>query len=105
MFNGNGFNFEHISSIEPVIQNKNKSYNSVILSNNFSEKMFKLKTKIDKFYKEYKTLWSETNNALLSLGTTKRIEDNFPEAIPYLPLSESLLPIANLENIRKKISS
>ena len=104
-FNSHGFNYEYIEATEQVIQHKNKNRNEVILNAKFADRMFKMKTKIDKLYKDYKTLFEETKNALLSLGTTKRIEANFPEAIPYLPVSENLLPIANLDDLRKKISS
>lgn len=104
MANGHGFNYTHIEATEDVIQSRISSYNTIPLNNKNSEVLIKMKTKYEKALEKYKKLYKETEIALLTLATTKRIEENFPEAKPFLP-TQSLLPSINLDGLRKEINS
>lgn len=104
LINSHGFNWERINATEQVIQVA-KGENIIDLNAKDADKLLKLKQKHEKLRKSYSELFSETEHALISLGTTKRIEENFPEAKPFLPVSENLLPVANLADLRSKIKA
>ncbi len=53
---------------------------------------------------KYKSLLKEVEVALITLQTTKRIEEKFPEAKAYLPTSNSLALVVDYSKLRKKIA-
>lgn len=53
--------------------------------------------------KQCNELYHEIYSALLSLGTTTRIAEKFPEAARYLPVKDTKELVVNIDNIRKKL--
>lgn len=52
---------------------------------------------------EINSLKSEIEQALLSLVTFKRVSENFPEAVPFLPKIQNTSLVVDLSNLRNKI--
>lgn len=66
----------------------------------------KMYNEIEDFQKNYDLTVSEIECSLLTLGTMKRVQDSFPEAIPYLPAINTSTAIAlNLQPIRKTVKA
>ena len=63
----------------------------------------KLWDSIDKAKAAIKQTEAEVYNTLLSLGTTKRVMDQFPEAAPFLPDNGNTMALTvQLESVREK---
>nr|DAJ08476.1 MAG TPA: Nucleotide modification associated domain 5 [Caudoviricetes sp.] len=99
---GNGANYETIWL--------DKEYPSVEYRYTASEKDTKSilgrYDTIKKLEKEKKDLETNIQEALLALKTYKRVEQEFPEAVQYLPESSSCIAIAiPMKDLRGKINS
>ena len=72
--------------------------NSHYLPSDAEIKLFQSK---DKLKSQYRKLNTEIQQALLGLGTYKRVSEQFPEAVPHLPKlgrTEIMIDIASLRN-------
>lgn len=74
-----------------------------IFTQSEKESLYTMQEKSKDLLKEYKEVKKEVELALLNLNTTKRIAENFPEAIPFLPTSEKYEIAIDLTQIRKKL--
>jgi len=102
-FKGHGFNYESVSS-EPVVSNC--SGDAILeLTPKLAADIMKLKRIKDKASDDYKTLLSETEQALLSCRTFKNIEENIPAAKPFLPPPTSNALMVNFDSINRKINN
>ena len=63
----------------------------------------KLVNDINDLRKELNKLHSDIQNALLSLGTYAKVQDQFKEAAPFLPFKQKSEIVVNLNDIRKRI--
>lgn len=55
--------------------------------------------------KEYEALKNETRQAILNLGTTKRVQESFPIAVPFLGIGQAKYPVpaVNLAPLKAKL--
>jgi len=96
---GNGFNWKSVSTSKDL-PSINGSFipnatDAVILLDAINI--------IDTKKSEYHKLTSEIENALFSLRTYKRVQENFPEAFVFLPNSISNKLVVNISDLRNKI--
>lgn len=99
--NGNGFSYEY-QDIDELPKNGNRDP-FLVFENNEAEKILSARNEIQKINNEIRSLQSEIEQALLSLVTYKRISENFPEAIPFLPKIQKASLVVDLSNLRNKI--
>lgn len=99
--NGYGFSYEY-QDIEELPKNFNRDP-FLIFENNEAELVLSARNEIQKINDEIRSLQSEIEQALLSLVTYKRVSENFPEAIPFLPKIQNTSLVVDLSNLRNKI--
>jgi hypothetical protein len=107
-FSGFGFNHENVSVDKKVIRNEYGSTCKLILTQEIAETLKRAQIAHKKAKEDYENLKQEIVNALLALGTTKRISEKFPDAIKYLPTSASgvcLALIPDLDKLSNKIKN
>lgn len=96
---GHGFNWETITA--------NKSLPCTSSSKTFDETVLReLRKKYDAVKdakKLVETLIFEIETALLNLKTYSKINANFPEATPFLPIKTDTALMVNVDNIRNKL--
>jgi hypothetical protein len=97
---GNGFNYEY-QSIEnlPTI----KACPELKYSVEEGETLLAMRAKLSDLEKATKELFKEVEQTLISLGTYKRVTENFPEAVPFLPKIKNSEIIIDLTTLRNKI--
>ena len=99
---GKGYNYDNIKltcqlpSISSSIQYLNLTPERLVIIDKLWAEIEKLKGAIEQ-------TTSEVYNALISLGTFKRVTDQYPEAAPYLP-NDSVCTglMVQLESVREK---
>jgi hypothetical protein len=104
VLDGNGFRYERVCTVRPVITNSN-SEARMEMTNKVSTALTKAKTARDKAKAAHKSLVDETKTALLNLKTTKNISDNLPDAIPFLPPPMSNALVVNIDSLKKKLNT
>lgn len=99
---GNGFRWENINTTRPIIED---DYGNAKLEMNakMAEKIKKAMNKHEDANKSYRTLLTETKQALSALGTNNRIKENLPEAIPFLPPPMSNALVVNFTSLQRKL--
>lgn len=99
---GHGFNRESLTLTRQVPATT--SYSAHLeLTATIADKLLKAKRKWEKARDEYKQLYQETESALLALKTHKNIEENLPEAAPYLPPPMSNSLVVNFTSLKRKL--
>lgn len=101
---GLGFHWEYIHTTRPVIQDEH-GMAQLNMDIKMAEKIKKAMNKHEDAYKAYKTMLSETKQALAALGTHNRIKENLPEAIPFLPPPMSNSLVVNFDSLKKKLKA
>jgi len=99
--NGNGFKYDY-QDIEEMPRTHNREP-FLDFQENEAELVLNARNEIQKIISEINSLKSEIEQALLSLLTFKRVSDNFPEAIPFLPKFENSAIVLDLSNLINKI--
>lgn len=99
--NSSGFRYQYVD-LKKSLPDISRMMDEVFTSSEM-DTFFKLKNTAEKLEKEYYDLVAEVKQALINLKTTKRISENFPEAIQFLPTSDKLELTIDLTTIRKKI--
>lgn len=82
----------------------NKDKNIVITDDEICEKLELLKNKDEKLKKKRKDLHKEVADTILSLNTTNKIKEFFPEAAVYLP-GEKMEIAINIDSTREKVNT
>lgn len=101
---GNGFSGKPVSFKEALPDSDSDKWETILnVDTELGKKLAALVNKREKMVEERETLRKEIESALLTLRSFKAIQDNFPEAIPFLPKSNSAALIPNLTGIRKKL--
>lgn len=106
-FEGHGFRREVVNVIgEYVIANCNRDA-WLKLTPEIADTIKKAKSEWEDCKNECDKLLQETNNALLALGTYKKIEEFLPEAAKYLPQTgqKVLALIPNLDKLKDKLQN
>jgi len=101
-FDGHGFRWENVTTTRPVIANSNSSA-KLDLNVKTSGILSAAKKKWEKASEDYNQLQRETKTALLNLGTTARIKENFPLAAPMLPPPMSNALVCNFDSLTKRL--
>jgi len=99
--NGDGFSYE-CQDIEELPRPNNREP-FLAFENNEAETILSARNEIQKMNTEINSLKSEIEQALLSLVTFKRVSENFPEAVPFLPKIQNTSLVVDLSNLRNKI--
>jgi hypothetical protein len=96
---GNGLNYEYVSCLNQL------PYSNYLFEPNPEQaKVFRvLIDNLAKLRSERIKLKTELENAIFNLRTFKMVEENFPEAVPFLPKSQSTSLVVNLSEIRQKL--
>lgn len=102
---GHGFRHDVVSITESLPCQNDDSYVYLKMNAAIAAKLVKLKNRHAKLAEAYRILKSNTTNALISLGTYKRISENFPEAVQFLPKDNNLRVMINYDAIRKQIKT
>jgi hypothetical protein len=100
-FSGHGFSEEYVGVEKKVIANNYGSRARLQLTAEIANDLKDARTASENAEKHYYALKTEIENALLSLGTTKRIAERFPEAIKYLPVAGSSVSMALIPDLNK----
>lgn len=103
-FNGHGFNYEQVTSTRRVPSNYSGYHCNLELTPKVAEKLIKAKQRWEKAAKSYKTLFDETEQALLSLKTYNNIRKELPEAAPYLPPPLSNALVVNFTSLKSRLN-
>jgi len=100
---GSGFSY-HDTSVDHYVVCNDGNRAKMDMSNNATADMLrKAKTENEKAWADWRALKKDVMNTLLTLGTTKRIAEVFPEAIPYLPVSFPP-PALNVTNLKNRLA-
>ena len=100
---GNGFSYQHVSTTENVICKADLSYPILTPTPEQAKILIDLKTNFEDANKNYSEVLQEIEQALISLRTYKKVEENFPEAFIHLPNKIPTSLTVNLSDIRNKI--
>lgn len=98
--NGNGFNFEWVSTTRNIVSNGNNLLN---LTSKIADKITAAKRKWEKAKKQYECLKDETKQALLALKTTNNIRKEIPIAAPMLPPPMSNALVCNFDSLKRRL--
>lgn len=84
----------------------NGSYTKTVLveSESVAKKLVKLNDACCNARKKIENLQSELYNTIISLGTSNKVAENLPEAIPFLPEEKTKALVVDLKKIRKAIN-
>jgi len=99
---GHGFNWKYVSATEKVIKPAGTDA-MLTMTSDLSKILQQLNNKADTEKEKYEVLCKEIVVALLSLKTFAGIQKHLPEAIPFLPKSESMALMPDLSVLRKKL--
>lgn len=105
-YKANGVNWESVytTTDNGVVPNSNGGNNAHLELNAANAKTARqLKSKWESAKSELKSLKKEIEVALSNLRTTGQIAKHLPEAIPFLPTSNTLAISINYGGLRKKI--
>lgn len=98
---GDGFSYDYQDIEElPRIHNREPFLS---FENNEAELILSARNEIQKMNIEINLLKAEIEQALLSLVTFKRVSENFPEAVPFLPKIQNTSLVVDLSTLRNKI--
>jgi|GEM_PF-5527684 len=98
---GNGFDRLYVSvGRVPSTTEYNMSFKP---SADTAKKLHVLERAFSDLKERYKKMLLDTETALLNLRTYKAIAEQIPEAIPFLPATESTAIILNLSGLRKNL--
>ncbi len=103
-FNGHGFNHETVSMSKRLVSNGGNYYATIKLTSDMANKLQNAKRKYEKAKDEFKTLFDETEGALLALKTHKNIRENLPQAAPYLPPPMSNALVVSFDSLQKRLN-
>lgn len=101
---GTGLNFQQLN-FSPALPKSDSTcwYITKLVDDKTAKKVVDLCDQKDKAKKELNKLQSDIENALISLGTYARVQEQFKEAAPFLPVKEKAELVVNLNDIRKRI--
>jgi len=99
---GNGWNHEYID-ITSKLPSNDSSWPKPQFDEKTAQSLLKEYDKINKLKKEFSALKAEIENALIRLGTYKRVGEQFNEAYEHLPANISQALIVNVDKIREKL--
>jgi hypothetical protein len=96
----------HVYLPESIPSTSNYSRNFVIEREEY-EKMLYLETRLKSLKDERETMYSQIESTLCSLGTSKKVEEQFPEAAAFLPTESTAItsisvPIHDIRDMMKK---
>ena len=101
---GTGFSYDYIDTDEDVEVVCNLDNEAVLKLNGAdSNKYVSLNRKYESAKKKHREFKKEIEVSLYSLRTFSQIEKHIPEAVPFLPKSESLAVAKNFTRLRKLI--
>lgn len=105
ILDGHGFNWVRIlTSEDSVITNNNR--NAILkMTRQSSAPIYKMFTTLEKERAKLKQFVNEVKSALINLKTTTRIAKELPEAIPFLPVHNTLAVQVNVKPLRDKINN
>lgn len=101
----NGFNNFHVNIDTPILNNSGNYYTFYHPSPSASSSLMKLKNSISSLRDKNDKLELELKETIIALRTFARIQELLPEAVPFLPKSQSTEIIVDLTQLRKKINS
>lgn len=96
---GNGFNYQFVQT-DRLVPARGTTF---CPSKSQAKELKPLFDRVEKEEKDYKDLKKELEITLINLKTFKRISDNLPEAIPFLPTKMTTALVVNLESLREKL--
>ena len=105
VLNSHGFNWEYIAQSEYVPIKRNNGNVLLEMSCNDGAFLQRRFQKIRKLEKETDNLELSIATAIYSLKTLKNVEAEFPEAVPFLPTSQTTAVAVNIGPIRQLLSS
>lgn len=97
---GNGLNYEYIGWEELLPYTGNRAKLPTVAQANT---VISLLNRISDLKKTKIKLYSDIENALLSLGTYAKIQAEFKEVAPFLPFKQKSEIVVNLTDIRKRL--
>ncbi len=100
--NEKGFNRESIT-LSRRVPNTGGNYVEMSITDTQASKAKKLHNIYKNKVENNKRLRQEIKTALLNLKTFAQIQKSFPEAVQYLPKSESVALVVDLSKLRKEI--
>ncbi len=103
-FDGNGFRWERVSSVRPIIHNTN-SDPKLELTPEIATQLRKSKDAWDNAKEKYDRLKAEVKQALITLKTYNNIRKELPEAAPYLPPPLSNALVVNFTGLKKELAN
>lgn len=97
---GNGFNYDYqaIDELPSTL-----THPHLVFTNEEAEKLLSMRYRLEALKKDREELKKEVEQTLISLGTYKRVSENFPEAIPFLPKVKNAEIVVDLTKLREKI--
>lgn len=104
--NGNGFDSRNISLIGkwPKVEDNRYGYPKFDLTQEQSAFLLPLENEKEDLKKKYDTTLSEVENSILTLGTHKRVQEEFPEAYKFLPgVTRDTSLMVQLDPVREKV--
>lgn len=101
---GGGFNHEYVTLIDSQPAEHYRSTTIFSPEGPVADALKKLHNESKTLTDQYDALKSETYNALISLGTSKRIIESFPELAKYLEVATTAL-IVNVTDLKKRINA
>lgn len=105
-FDGHGFRRTSVTTDKPAVSNAPGFNNAVLkLTAKTADLIRKALNKCQDDKKAYEAIKDETKYALINLGTTKRIQESFPIASPFLGegVAKYPVPATNLGPLKAKL--
>lgn len=101
---GHGFSHENVLVTRLVVAN-NGQYANMPMNEKTGSRIWKSFQRMEKAANEQKALKNETERSLINMGTTKRVAENLPVAIPFLPAENGRMALAlNLGDLNKRLA-
>ena len=101
----NGFNNFHVNIDTSVLNNSGSYYTFYNPSKSVSSSLMELRNSYSSLRDKNDKLELELKETIIALRTFARIQELLPEAVPFLPKSQSTEIIVDLTQLRKKINS
>lgn len=106
---GHGFNYKKINfclrSAEKELPRPIREEAELVLTDELADEIKKRENVIGDLVKKKAVLLIEIQAALLGLSTFARIQEKFPEAVKFIPISTSRAIAVNMDSLRDKIKT
>lgn len=90
----------------PLYERNYTTITSIEVGSQKDDEITRRDAEVERLKDEARSLCIDVYNTLMSLATDKKVRENFPDAIPYLPTPQMCyLPALPIESISERLKS